>query len=62
MRQKFITFSFVDREILFGKEYDTGLGGKGLWKKYVDTLCVRSNIFWIFIRWCPHSWQFEQGI
>ena len=56
MRQKFITFSFVDREILFGKEYDTGLGGKGLWKKYVDTLCVRSNIFWIFIRWCPHSW------
>lgn len=30
MRQKFITFPFVDREILFGKEYDTGLGGKGL--------------------------------
>ena len=30
MRQKFITFSFVDREILFGKEYDTGLGGKRL--------------------------------
>lgn len=38
MRQKFIIFSFVDGEILFGREYDTGLGGKGLRKKYVVTL------------------------